>query len=248
MTTPPLTPPAAKESQDRSAVAPWWHTILFLAGMLTYGIWEWHHRPQLQGGYFHSRLALYALTIGFEFFLLSYVWFLGLWLAGKKLRDIIGGKWATFGDFAMDVGIAIAFWSVVVLVLAILQFALHMHGEGLKSLKTMLPQTPIEMLLWAAMSASAGFCEEAVFRGYLQRQMFSLAGNAWVAAVLQALAFGWVHLYQGAKSAMVITVYGALFGFLAVMRKSLRPGMIQHAGQDTFAGIVGSLLIKHKII
>jgi len=31
---------------------------------------------------------------------------------------------------------------------------------------------------------------------------------------------------------ITITIYGALFGILAVMRKSLRPGMIQHAMQD----------------
>jgi hypothetical protein len=44
---------------------------------------------------------------------------------------------------------------------------------------------------------------------------------------------------------VTITVYGALFGALAVMRKSLRPGMMQHAAQDTLTGIVVSLLSKH---
>jgi hypothetical protein len=31
---------------------------------------------------------------------------------------------------------------------------------------------------------------------------------------------------------ITITLYGALFGILAMMRKSLRPGMMQHAMQD----------------
>lgn len=41
---------------------------------------------------------------------------------------------------------------------------------------------------------------------------------------------------------ITITVYGALFGILAVYRKSLRPGMIQHAMQDSFAGLGFALL------
>ena len=45
---------------------------------------------------------------------------------------------------------------------------------------------------------------------------------------------------------LTITMYGALFGILAVMRKSLRPGMIQHAMQDASAGIAMSLLAKYR--
>ena len=43
---------------------------------------------------------------------------------------------------------------------------------------------------------------------------------------------------------ITITVYGALFGILAVYLKSLRPGMIQHVMQDTSAGIIGALFLK----
>jgi hypothetical protein len=43
---------------------------------------------------------------------------------------------------------------------------------------------------------------------------------------------------------ITITVYGAFFGILAVYRKSLRPGMIQHVMQDTSAGIIGALFLK----
>ena len=41
---------------------------------------------------------------------------------------------------------------------------------------------------------------------------------------------------------VTITVYGALFGMLAVYRDSLRPGMIQHAMQDSFSGLAFGLL------
>jgi hypothetical protein len=35
-----------------------------------------------------------------------------------------------------------------------------------------------------------------------------------------------------------------MFGILAAMRKSLRPGMLQHGTQDTVSGLAGALLTK----
>jgi uncharacterized protein len=55
--------------------------------------------------------------------------------------------------------------------------------------------------------------------------------------LLQALIFGAAHSYQGVRGMITVGVYGALFGVLAVNRKSLRPGMIQHFMQDSFAGL-----------
>lgn len=36
----------------------------------------------------------------------------------------------------------------------------------------------------------------------------------------------------------LIAVYGAMFGFLALWRRSLRPGMMAHAWHDSFEGIL----------
>ena len=54
----------------------------------------------------------------------------------------------------------------------------------------------------------------------------------------QAAIFGLSHGYQGAKPMLVIAVYGLLFGLLAQLRGSLRPGMIAHAWQDVFSGVL----------
>jgi hypothetical protein len=43
---------------------------------------------------------------------------------------------------------------------------------------------------------------------------------------------------------ITIAIYGALFGVLAVRRKSLRPGIMQHTGQDVLAGLAANLLSK----
>jgi uncharacterized protein len=104
----------------------------------------------------------------------------------------------------------------------------------------------VETGLWVIVSVTAGFCEEVVFRGYFQKQFFALTGRRDLAVVLQALIFGLAHLYQGVTSVITITVYGTMFGILAVITKSLRPGMIQHACEDVFSGIVGGLLARHR--
>jgi len=128
-----------------------------------------------------------------------------------------------------------------------MHFILGRNNQQVEATKMLLPRTYSEMAAWVALSVTAGFCEELIFRGYLQRQFLALTGKAQAAVVLQALVFGAAHLYQGWKGAVTITVYGALFGALAVWRKSLRPGMIQHASQDTFTGILGGIALRHHM-
>jgi uncharacterized protein len=245
--SPPIAP-VAPPFLDRTPVAAWWHTIVFVIFMLAYGGLERLTASKLTGPNAHSRVRLYLSTIVFEFVLLAYVWFLGLWPKGKKLRDLIGGKWARFSDFLIDVGVALLFWMVVATFLVIFNLTFGKNDTGLGALKALLPKGPLEMVLWVVLSMTAGFCEETVFRGYVLRQFYALTGMAPVAVVAQALLFGSVHLYQGVKGAIAIACYGALFGILAISRNSLRPGMIQHAGQDTFSGLIGSILEKHHYI
>jgi membrane protease YdiL (CAAX protease family) len=85
---------------------------------------------------------------------------------------------------------------------------------------------------------SAGFCEEVVFRGYLQRQFQALWGNTALAITAQAVIFGISHGYQGLRNVVVITVFGALFGILAHWRRSLAPGIAAHAWTDIVAGLI----------
>jgi CAAX protease family protein len=233
---------------DRGPVAAWWHTIVFVIVMFAYGFSQSHLQARLATVHARNHLAIYVFTIVFECFLLAYVWLLGLRPAGKSLREIIGGKWTRFSDVLTDVGAALLFWVVVVVFLGVLRVILGPNSTALQTIKLLLPRGPLELIVWVILSVTAGFCEEVAFRGYLQKQFLALTGMAPVAVVCQAIVFGSVHLYQGVKGAITITVYGALFGVLAIMRKSLRPGIIQHAAQDTFAGVVGSLLAKYKYI
>ncbi len=216
------------------AVAPVWHTLLFVIFLLTVAFVQSMPRFAQQEAHLPSRIPTYIFTICFEFFLVGYVW-LGAWLRHTKLRDLIGGRWNSFLDFFINVGVAFVFFLVIFGVLAGLSYVLHFNGSEAASF--LMPQTVPEMILWVVLATSAGFCEELVFRGYLQRQCLALTQNVTAAVILQGLVFGAAHTYQGGRGVIVISVYGMMFGALAAMRKSLRPGMLQHATQDSIAGL-----------
>ncbi len=217
------------------AVAPVWHTLLFVVVLLGMSLLQAMPRFAAREAHLPSRIPTYIFTMCYEFVLVGYVW-LGAWLRHTKLRDLIGGRWAQWKDFWTDVLVAFLFWLVVLGVLATLSWALHFNGNEAASF--LMPQTMPEMILWVMLAATAGFCEELVFRGYLQRQCLALTQNVAAAVILQGVIFGTAHAYQGARGVIVISIYGMMFGALAAMRKSLRPGMMQHATEDGVSGIV----------
>jgi hypothetical protein len=235
-------PPQLSSSTEHDSVAPVWHTIVFVAVILGLSSLQAVKLPALEA---HGRTQIYLSGIVLEIALVLYVWLLGLRPRRKSLSDLVGGKWTTPMDILRDIGVALLFWCAVIGFLLAMRVILGNNASGTRAITTLLPRTSTEMIAFVALSITAAFCEEFLFRGYLQRQFLAWSGRVEVAVALQAVVFGIGHFYQGWKGALTITLYGAMFGILAVMRKSLRPGMIQHAMQDSFTGIVGSLLIKH---
>jgi len=96
----------------------------------------------------------------------------------------------------------------------------------------------VEKELWVVLSITAGICEEAIYRSYLQRQFIALTKSVPLGIVLSALVFGAAHSYQGLAQAMLIGTLGAMGGTLAYWRRSVRPGMIAHVLQDVLGGFI----------
>lgn len=244
----PLTPPDAMPGPiappEKKLIAPVWHTILIVVIMLvnsyfTAKVLGAHRGPAT--GSSTARTWDYVFTIGFELFLFLLVW-LGLWMKKFKMRDLIGGRWSSPEDFLMDVGIAIGFWFVSAAVLVALAYALGQVNQAAvndmkQRLGSLVPRSGMELSIFVSLSIVAGFVEEILFRGYLQRQIGAMASNAWVGVIVSALIFGGGHGYEGTRNMIRIAVFGALFGILALWRKSLRPGMMAHAFQDGFSGV-----------
>src|ERR1700722_2317426 len=241
------TAPAESELQlnpERKLIAPLWHTIVLVLLMIAYAYYGQTSVARIGRLHLTSKVPLYLYMIALELVLVSYVWFLGVKPRGGSIPGLIGGKWKTFGDVMRDIGVAFLFWLVVIVMLAGLRYSLGNSQQTTSAVSMLAPESISEAIVWIMLSVTAGICEEFIFRGYLQKQFYAITCSDAAAVAIQAVVFGIAHSYQGVKAFVTITVYGGLFGILAVYRKSLRAGMIQHATQDTFAGLLFGLL-KH---
>ncbi len=218
-------------------VAPWWHTLLlvviFLAitvggGLLNRDV---SAIPQAHP----SVIPIYLSLLLAEWGLFLYVWRVGLRRSGTPLRDLIGGDWGVSRRIVIDAALAIGLWGLWTLI-GLGWDRLFPSAEA-ATVEMMLPRGPLESLLWIALSLSAGFSEELVFRGYFLRQFTAFTRRPWIALLLQGALFGIAHGYQGVQACLRIAVYGILFGLLALWRRSLRPGMMAHAWTDILAGL-----------
>jgi len=226
---------------ERRLIAPLWHTAVLIAvllGLAAYGAFMQGQAPagpqlvERRG----SALPLYASLIGAQWLLLRFVTAGGLKRTGTRLRDLLGERWGTWKDVARDVGIALLVWAAW----GVLEMAAAkvLGPDSAKGISALLPRGPAEVAVWVLLSMTAGFCEETIFRGYLQQQFLALTGSAWLAVLIQAVIFGLSHGYQGLRNVITITIFGFLFGALALWRRSLKPGMILHAWTDIFSGIL----------
>jgi membrane protease YdiL (CAAX protease family) len=168
----------------------------------------------------------------FEWLLVLYVR-MGVHKRGVRLRDLVGGRWATPKEVMKDMALGAGLWALWIGLMNP-----HILGGGTNAAQGLLPQGILESLAWIPVALSAGFCEELAFRGYLQKQFQAITGSAGSAVLIQAVVFGIGHLYEGVGPVGRIILYGLLFGLLAVWRKSLRPGMIAHAWSDIFGVII----------
>src|SRR3954467_15267052 len=249
-----ISPPL--EQASASAAAPTanpWHTWGLLVTMLVLSF-SGSGRLVAQATRPHGRVIMYVGTIVVDWVIVGYIW-MGVKRRGLGLRELIGGRWERLEDFLLDVATAVGFWVawsilVVTVTLALKQAnidpakTMNRVQELKKTIGFLVPQGTLEMALFVALTLSAGFCEEVIYRGYFQRQFSAWTGNVALAVVAQGVLFGASHGYQGWSSMLVIAVFGCAFGILAAWRKNLRPGMMAHAWQDLFTGIVLKIAMK----
>ena len=227
---------SGKDLQRDNLLASPWHTVFVLLVLGLYAYWGTIRAARAQAGLAPSRPTMYLRTIFFELLFLGIV-IAGVKLRGASLQSVLGQRWQSAGQVFVDLGIGIALLFSSMFVGAILGG--HQGPEaGQQSIRFLLPQTSLEMGIWMLLSMTAGICEEAIYRGYLQRQLGALTRNVWVGITLSAAAFGGAHLYQGVRRAVVIAVAGVLFGCFAQWRKTVRPGMFAHALQDGIAPLL----------
>ena len=236
METSVATPSASRRYVQAAAPL---HTILLLAILAAWALLGWIMVNRMVTAANPHRIRSYALTLFLEWLLFAYV-VGGVRRHGASALVVLGTRWNSFRELLRDIGIAAAFWLIAAVILQVLGGFLYAHRPR-PNQEFLLPHGIGELALWIALSVSAGICEETIFRGYLQRQFAAFTKSAPAGIFLSAAAFGAAHAYQGPRMMILIAVYGLLFGILAHWRRSVRPGMIAHAWQDSLNGLVAIL-------
>jgi membrane protease YdiL (CAAX protease family) len=272
MTEVPVAPMMSGDMQSATpptAIAPAWHTVLLIAGILALSFGGSTHLTSQRHG--ANRLITYAATAVMELLMLGWV-ALGLWLRKVPFRSLFGKVTSGFRGLALDVGVALVFWFGAMMVLGsigvvwtLVDFAAsHKHlptqpgqkiepsesqKKTLQTLEQLAPSNGREIAAWVLICCLAGLIEEAVFRGYLQRQFTAWGkGNVALGVVFSALMFGAAHGYQGMRNMVMLAVFGVLFSLLAIFRRSLRAGIFAHAGHDLFVGLMLALFRARHLL
>lgn len=219
-------------------VASWRHSVTLLAAFAAVTLLGalFQHRSVGAPTSGHPNvIPIYAQLFVMEWALFFFVWKRDLQSTGTTLRELIGGHWDSPRAVVIDVVLAAALLGAWKLVVPLLNRLIG--PDHAASVVAYLPRGVVECVLWVALSLSAGFCEELVFRGYFQRQIAAWTGSQAIAVLLQGVLFGILHGYQGIAASARIACFGVLYGVVALWRGSLRPGMVSHAMTDVVSGI-----------
>jgi uncharacterized protein len=114
----------------------------------------------------------------------------------------------------------------------------------LGTLIALLPHTTAEYRWFVGLSVTAGICEELLYRGFLVWALQGWVGLGW-AAVVSVILFGAGHAYQG-KDVLRPTLAGAVLQGIALLTRSILPGILVHAMLDVMSGRSGYLLLRES--
>lgn len=130
-------------------------------------------------------------------------------------------------------------WTVGITVAAIaLLFAARALGiREADFVAHLMPQTRDEKVLFGGLSATAGICEEFIFRGYLIPALALASGSLAIAAAVSSAVFGVLHAYQQPAGAARAAVLGALLAAPLLATGSILPGIAAHTIIDLLSGL-----------
>lgn len=257
--------PEKKTWLSPAPLAPWWHTIVLILGI---ALLSYSGAQQFRGERLAhmNRMQTYATTVAAELAMLGWV-YLGLRLRRIPFRSILGNVCDASHTVWMDLGSAGVFWigSLVVLgsinaAWTVIDAAVHhrpliptqppaAQQHVMQTLSRLAPGNGMEIAAWIAVCMMAGFTEEIVFRGYFQRQFTAWGrGAVAVGVVFSAALFGFAHGYQGARYMVLLSIFGAMFSVLTIVRGNIRAGIFAHAWQDMIAGLGLAFLRSRHLI
>jgi len=221
--------------------------IVFVAGAFLdyFVLWPYLLR-KLSGGEAGARTRVYSIIMAWEWLAAVFVagrwWVLGrpwtaLWLGPPRGWRLLAGILAVLAGAAL--------WLSQTRALARLgaerRAALRQRSGHLFAL---VPHTTAEYRWFFGLSVTAGICEELLFRGFLVWLLQPSIGLGWAAAV-SVIVFGAAHAYQG-KAVVRPTLGGVALQGIALLTRSILPGILVHAMLDVMSGTSGYILLRES--
>jgi membrane protease YdiL (CAAX protease family) len=240
-TAPPPPPPDAQPKP----IAPVAHTGAIFA-LLVLSTWytSTHATARALSG--NSRVVHYLGSIGLEWILLGLV-MLGIY----RRRDFLRMSFLNRNQgWLQSIGLGFVVYFVGLMSIAMVSSILYLtplfRHRNEAVILAIAPHTPLEFVVWFAVSLTAGICEELIFRGYLLQQLIAFTGRPVVSVIIAALLFGSVHLYEGFAAVLPLTALALVYGFVVrYVKGDLRTVIVAHTLQDF---IVAFLILARPYI
>ena len=86
-----------------------------------------------------------------------------------------------------------------------------------------LPQSSGELPSFLALAATAGLCEEFLYRGFVMAALSRAGLPVWGVVLLSSVLFGLAHLYQGRGGLVSTLAIGTVFGMARIAYDGLVP-------------------------
>jgi membrane protease YdiL (CAAX protease family) len=119
-------------------------------------------------------------------------------------------------------------------------------SDYLRKVGRVIPVDASDWIWFVPLSATAGLCEEFLYRGYALTQIGALTGSLAAGVVLSTAAFGLAHVYQGRMGVVGTSITGALYAAVFLLTGSVVPCMIGHFVQDIFGGLALSRRMRDE--
>lgn len=169
-----------------------------------------------------------------------------LWLLLHRSPALLGLKKTTGWQLWVSVALVSAF--ALLLAVAIIRLGRLVRRKRVKLQKDAAlrsPHSTSELRWWVAVSLSAGFCEELIFRGFLI-WLFQPMLGWWGSAGLSLLAFAAAHAYQGMNGVIAVGAVGALFTLVVFVCGSLWAAIAIHVLLDLQQGLAAWLVLRQS--
>ena len=119
---------------------------------------------------------------------------------------------------------------------------LHTFQPGLRNVSDnpmeALIRSPFDAAIFTVVAIVAGGLREEVQRAFILRRFEQQLGGGWLGLAVFSVVFGAGHYIQGWDAVVVTALLGAVWGALFLVRRSIVPAVVSHAGFN-----VGEILI-----